>query len=107
MTTKIFLFEFVYNNYEEITSIYYTDNNPFEEINFYKRKKLEIIKVDQKDIKKWRLNNNTNKLIITIPEKRNLFKDKKILFQTYPLWLNNFNFRNWMKKSEQYLIYKL
>ena len=106
MTTKIYLFTFIYSHYNNSAPMYYTDTNPFETIAFYKRKTLELIKMEGK------LENGFSKkylgsYIITTPEKKHLFKHKTLLYQTYPTWMNVFNIGNWIGKSEQYLIYKI
>ena len=106
MTTKVYLFQFLYNKCEQESTIYFTDNNPFEEITFYKRKKLVLKKMDVITEKKL-TNEYPKKYIITIPEKKHLFKNKILIYQTYPNWFKNFNIGNWMGKSEQYLIYKI
>lgn len=106
MTTKVYLFQFLYNKCEQESTIYFTDNNPFEEITFYKQKKLVLKKMDIITEKKL-TNEYPKKYIITIPEKKHLFKNKTLIYQTYPNWLKNFNIGNWMGKSEQYLIYKI
>ena len=102
MTTKVYLFQFLYKNCEQTSTIYFTDNNPFEEISFYKQKKLALKKLEANLINEYR-----KEFIITIPEKKHLFKNKTLIYQTYPNWLKNFNIGNWMGKSEQYLIYKI
>jgi phosphatidylinositol glycan class B len=105
MTTKTYLFQFLYSKFPSEKTIYYTDINPYEEISFYKKNKLKMVKINYESIVK----NSTYKgrLIITIPQKKSLFKNKSILFQTYPDWLYSFNIGNWIGKSEQYLIYKI
>lgn len=105
MTTKMYLFQFLYSKFPSEKTIYYTDINPYEEISFYKKNKLKTVKIKYESIVK----NSTykGKMIITIPEKKHLFKHNKLLYQTYPKWMNVFNIRNWMGKSEQYLIYKI
>ena len=106
MTTKVYLFDFLYNRSKNEKLIYFTDNNPFETIDFYKRNQLTIKKMDV-NVDSNFITNNRGKLIITIPEKRDLFKKQKLIFQTYPDWLQLFNIGNWMGKSEQYFIYKI
>jgi hypothetical protein len=106
MTTKIYLYKSIYDQFENARKIYYTDNNPFEEISFYKRKKLRVLHTENKLDSAFFIKNR-GEFIITIPEKKHLFKKEKLLFQTYPDWLYSFNIGNWIGKSEQYLIYKL
>lgn len=106
MTTKIYLYKSIYDQFENARKIYYTDNNPFEEISFYKRKKLHVLHTENKLDSTFFIKNR-GEFIITIPEKKHLFKKEKLLFQTYPDWLYSFNIGNWIGKSEQYLIYKL
>lgn len=106
MTTKIYLFKFIYSNCNNSAPMYYTDSNPFETIAFYKRKTLELKKIEGK-LENRLINMYSGSYIITTPEKKYLFKNKTPLYQTYPKWMNVFNIGNWMGKSEQYLIYKI
>jgi phosphatidylinositol glycan class B len=106
MTTKVYLYQFLYTNCKQASTIYFTDNNPFEEISFYKRKNLTLKKLETK-IENNLTNEYRKEYIITIPEKKHLFKNKTLIYQTYPNWLKNFNIGNWMGKSEQYLIYEI
>lgn len=110
MMTKIHLFEKVYSEFPSKTKIYYIDKTPYEEIHFYRRKNIEIIQVSNFDeIKSLITNKKYKHLVITNPENiiPKFIENSKIVYATFPKWLSNFNFNNWMAKSESYTVYEL
>lgn len=107
---RIRLYQVLYNNYKNTTTLYYLNNNPYHkasDIYFYKQQNLTIQQINSVDsIKK---DINCTQLIAftynTLP--RNFEQTNKLVYASYPYWITKFNFNNWLNRVDVYYVYEI
>lgn len=102
------LYQAVYENYDKPQKLYYEKDNPFYRVlnvNFYRRPSL-----DTEDLAGRPEPADWNESLIVynyrnIPEG---FEEKyTCIYSTYPMWVANFNFNNWMSRSNLWYVFDL
>ena len=108
--SNISLYKELYFTYQEPTTLYFIDKNPYvrvRDINFYKRQNLEIIQVkNDSDI----LHNPSQKSLIVFSNKdkpENFGQRHELVYKSFPDWMSHFNFNNWMRRSKSWYVYEL
>lgn len=107
---QISLYKRLYNDYKTPTTLYYTDDNPYHrilDINFYKRKNLDVIKISSVN----EINSDVNKNQLFVTKDRNTVNDikmkNKLIYSTFPDWIKIFNFNKWIERSKCWYVYEL
>jgi GPI mannosyltransferase 3 len=107
---QISLYRKVYSGYNSPTTLYYTNDNPYNrvlDINFYKREDLEIVKIDS--IGKLDIKAGRKQLFAT--KDKNILNDlgtqKKLVYSSFPDWIRIFNINNWMERSNCWYVFEL
>ncbi|MBN4065989.1 hypothetical protein JYT51_01495 [Candidatus Amoebophilus asiaticus] len=108
--SQISLYRTIYNQYKTPTTLYFIDKNPYHRvlnINYYKRKKMEIRQI------------NTLDSISNLPDRTSLIvfrqqkmplgfeKKNKLIYSTFPEWIMKFNFNNWVERTNVWYVYEL
>ncbi|MCB0478200.1 MAG: glycosyltransferase family 39 protein [Crocinitomicaceae bacterium] len=104
------MFENIWNNYKEPVKIYYFQNNPYHRpytLNFYKRP--DLIPVKANSVSEIQLNSDTTQLVLVHFQERDSLKnlDGKFVYMTYPEWVLQYNFNDWLSRSYVYYIVEL
>ena len=104
---QISLYQKLYSNYKEPTTLYYLERNPYHrvlDINFYKRKNLSLVPITSID------DIPESKKSLVVMEHRDESNNPrlgKMVFSTFPDWLLKFNFNNWQSRSRAWFIYEV
>ncbi len=108
--THLSLYRSIYNNYEEPITLYYVDINPFnriKNIHFYRRPNLELKHVTNLDSLE-QIKDETFLVVLTPKSKKESFvKDKKVIFQSYPDWIQSINYGGWVERSKAWFLYEV
>lgn len=107
---QISLYRKLYNDYKAPTTLYYTGDNPYHrilDINFYKRKNLDVIKINS--VNEINFDANKNHLFVTknLDTVNNIITQKKLVYSTFPDWIKAFNFNKWIERSKCWYVYEL
>lgn len=105
--TQISLYSKLYHDYKEPTTLYYIDENPYHrvlDIYFYKRKNLTIESIKSIDD----IPEGKNKLIALEQwDKFNNPKLGKLIYSTYPDWILEYNYNDWISRSHSWYVYEI
>ena len=107
---QISLYQSIYNNYKTPTTLYYVDSNPYHrvmDINFYKRKNLEILQTESFASIKYQ-SNRINLIVFTnhnIPS--GFDKNNRLIYSSFPGWINSINFYNWVDRINIWYVYEI
>ena len=107
---QIPLYEAVYDNYEQPITMYYKNDNPYHrilDIHFYKRPDLHIRKIDSMDEIDLGV---TGKCLLVTRDIRDLERtshNSMLVYSTFPEWVRQFNFNNWIERTKLWYVYEL
>jgi phosphatidylinositol glycan class B len=109
--SHISLYRTIYDNYTDKTQLYYIGKNPYqrvEDVHFYKRNSLKIAPLDSLN----QLNNKVNsKTTLVVTNQSNLLPQLqnwgKQIYSSFPEWIRQFNFNNWMDRTNIWYVYQI
>ncbi len=104
------MYELIYNKYTEPTVIYYVEHNPYSrarEVYYYKRKNLEVRKVNS--INEVKSLADTTVLFATIntEEAKQMDATQTLIYSALPNWLKHFNVFNWVERTKFWKVYQV
>ena len=106
------IYQEVYYRYEEPITVYGVQDNPYRialYINYYKRRNVCTAEVDSLDkLPRY----GQDPYIIAVDRRYGYDIDglpgkKTLIHSTYPSWIWTFNFNNWLKRSQWWLVYEV
>ena len=102
------LYQAVYENYEGPQKLYYQKDNPFYRVLnviIYRRPTLDTEDLaDRPEPADW----NESLVVFNYRNIPEGFEDKyTCIYSTYPMWVANFNFNNWMSRSNLWYVFDL
>jgi phosphatidylinositol glycan class B len=107
---QVCLYRKIYNRYKDSVTLFYVDQNPYKrglDINFYKRKNLEIRQISSKDSIQ-DIPGRTELIVYSNYNEQAESKGKdKLIYSSFPEWIVRFNFNNWMSRSWVWHVYEL
>ncbi len=104
---QISLYKTVYEKYPQPTNFYYVNQNPYNraiEIKFYTRRNLTVKKMegDIQNLPKGSL------VAFLIKDRQAEFEKKnKRIYSSFPQWVERYNYNNWMKRTDMWLVYEV
>jgi len=107
---QIGLYESVYDNYSDSTTLFYFEKNPYHrvlDVKFYKRANLNIKQVD--GLKTINDVNSTSTKLITFTNKNipsDLSDNYRLVYSTIPTWLAKLNYNDWQDKIDIWYVYE-
>ena len=109
---EIKIYQSIYYNYPQSISIYGLDDHPYRMalyITYYKRPNHCLAEV--KDIDKLPLQSSEPYLFAYDKRKdidlEKIPGDKKLVYSTFEDWIYHFNFGNWLRRSQWWLVYEI
>jgi phosphatidylinositol glycan class B len=107
---QISLYNKIYSNYKEPTTLYFIGDNPYHrvlDIYFYKRKNLEIKSIPSiEDI-----DFNINRKLLFVTKDKNILTSinaqKTLIYSTFPNWIRVFNLNHWIERANCWYVYEL
>lgn len=108
--SRISMYKEIWRRYDTPTTLYFMENNPYlrvKNINFYKKKNLQLSKLENQTLPK--SNGNTIRLIaIHYREHKQIeVTNAKEIYNTFPKWIYNFNWGDWQSRTDSYYVYEL
>jgi phosphatidylinositol glycan class B len=107
---QISLYKKLYTDYNTPTTLFYIEDNPYHrilDINFYKRKNLDIIKINSVS----EINSDVNRKQLFVTKDRNTVDEikmqKKLVYCSFPDWIYNFDFNKWIERTKCWYVYEI
>ncbi len=109
--SQVALYKVIYDKYTEPVMIYAVKKNPYRrvlDVYFYKRPNVTVKQVESLDEVKTHANQKTL-LILHYRDKESKAKKKgaTTIYESFPAWIKNFNFNNWLDRTNGWLVYEL
>lgn len=108
--SQVSLYKTIYDKYDNNVVVYYTENNPYHrvlDIHFYKKKNVKFQHIDS--IQQIKIKPFSTAIFVT--EQPSVSVTNNItateVYNTFPLWIKNFNYNNWLARSKSWHAYEI
>ncbi len=106
------IYKFIYNRYHAPIALYGINDNPYRaalDIKYYKRQNLYTSEVENLSTLP---HSGRNKYLLAIDRRYKYPLDsipgeKKLIFSSYPEWINQFNYNDWLGRTNWWMIYEI